>query len=103
MSTPVELLHRIKHELPPYPMQCAMQNRALKKRLNAITQKSEFSTEDMAVLAEVVLGSLEVRKLEAEFREYGRKELASNVMLKRGAAKELAVLVEALSLELTFV
>jgi geranylgeranyl pyrophosphate synthase len=103
LSNCVELEHRIKHELPPYPMLCAMQNKGFKKK-TATFEKAKFSDEDLQRTAEFVLGSLEVEKLSAEFREFGRKELANNNLLKgNDQAEELVLLLEALSDELLVV
>jgi len=98
-----ELDHRIRHELPPYPMLCAMQNKPLTNKLT-FSKKAKFSAEDLLRIAKTVLGSLEVEKLNAAFREFGRKELANNKLLKGNEqATELVLLLEALSDELMIV
>jgi geranylgeranyl pyrophosphate synthase len=103
MSSLVELSHRIKRELPPYPMLCVMQNKASNYTL-AFAKSSKFSLKDLRRVSEAVLGSLEVEELNAEFREFGRKELADNPLLKGNErAGELVVLLEALTEELTSV
>jgi geranylgeranyl pyrophosphate synthase len=103
MSSYGELEHRIKNELPPYPMLCAMQNKGFKKK-TATSKNAKFSDEDLIRIAEFVLGSLEVEKLTSEFREFGRKELANNNLLKgNDRAEELVLLLEALSDELLIV
>jgi octaprenyl-diphosphate synthase len=104
MTVFTELRHRIKHELPPYPMLCAMQNKTLKDEIVGVTKKVKFSRNDFQLIAERVLGSLEVGKLTAETRDFGRKELTTNLLLRgneRGS--ELAVLLEALASELSLV
>ncbi|MCL4430184.1 MAG: hypothetical protein M1167_05470, partial [Chloroflexi bacterium] len=104
MTSFVEFKHRIKHELPPYPVLCAMQNKALKDEIVGITKKTSFSSKDLLMVAEKVLGSLEVDKLKAEFREFGRKELTTNLLLRDNErVSELAVLLEALTAELSLV
>ena len=104
MNSCVELGHRIKHELPPYPMLCAMQNKGFKKK-TAMYKKAKFSDEDLQRIAENVLGSSEVEKLNSKFKAFGRKEIANNNLLKckNRAAEELVLLLEALSDELLIV
>jgi geranylgeranyl pyrophosphate synthase len=102
MTMFTELKHRIKHELPPYPMLCAMQNKTLKDEIVSITEKVKFSRNDLQMIAEKVLCSLEVKKLNSEFRDFGRKELTTNLLLRGNErANELAVLLEALTTELS--
>ena len=104
LTSSVELEHRIKHELPPYPMLCALQNKALKAKIAAITKKDEFSPKDLALVAELVLGSIEVGELKEEFRGFGRKELEENSFLSgKKKAEELVCLLEALTAELAVV
>ena len=104
MISLAELKHRIKHELPPYPMFCAMQNKALKKEIDGHIRKDKLSSEDLRLVSEKVLGSSEVRELTAEFRENGRRELTTNLLLKGNKqASELTVLLKALTDELSVV
>jgi geranylgeranyl pyrophosphate synthase len=94
-----ELEHRIKHELPPYPMLVAMQNAALNRELEALIKRAKFTT-----VAEKGLASREVGKLAADFRDFGRKELALNMLFSnKTQTKELAVLLQALAEELLLV
>jgi len=103
MSSSVELDHRIKRELPPYPMLCALQNKASNYAL-AFARRDKFFLKDLRRVSETVLGSLEVEELNAEFREFGRKELADNQLLKGNErAGELVVLLEASTEELAIV
>jgi geranylgeranyl pyrophosphate synthase len=103
MSSSVELGHRIKRELPPYPLFCAMQNKTSNYAI-VFDKSSKFSLKDLRRVSEKVLGSLEVEELTAEFREFGRKELADNPLLKGNErALELVVLLEALAEELVIV
>ena len=103
MSSLVELNHRIKRELPPYPMLCVAQNKASNYTLT-FAKSAKFSLKELRRVSETVLGSLEVEELNAEFREFGRKELANNPLLKGNErAGELVVLLEALTEELTSV
>ena len=96
-----ELEHRIKNELPPYPMQCALQNEDMKKQINPIIRKRVLSQKDLQFVSKTVLTSMEVKKLKAELRALGENELTSNVLLKNNEkAKELAVLIEALTTEM---
>jgi geranylgeranyl pyrophosphate synthase len=96
LSNPAELQHRLKRELPPYPMLYAMQNPAVKAKVQACKNKTNTPA--------VVLSSLELRKLVADFRVMGEKELAKNPLLKgNDAAAKLAVLLEALAVELPLV
>jgi heptaprenyl diphosphate synthase len=101
MSSLVELEHRLKHELLPYPMLCALNNKELKAKLDGITKKGEYSSGDLKLVVDWVLDSLEVKELKAFLGEFSRKELDSNSLLKGNAgAERLVVLLEALSLEL---
>ncbi len=102
LSNPTELVHRLKHELPPYPMLCTMQNSNLKKQIRAITQKTEISFEDAQAVVWLVLNSVEIKNLETEFQGYGEKALATSKMLGTGGG-ELSILLEALSFELRLV
>ena len=103
MSNSMELLHRINYELPPYPMLCSMQNKVVKEKFEVAKQR-KFSFEDLLAVVDAVLGSSELAALNAEFREFGRKELERNLLLKgNGGAEELRVLLEALTIELMLV
>ena len=68
-------------------------------------KKAKFSDEDLQRIAENVLGSSEVEKLNSKFKAFGRKEIANNNLLKckNRAAEELVLLLEALSDELLIV
>jgi|GEM_PF-1152141 len=103
LSNPKELLHRLKHELPPYPMICAMQEEETKNQIEAIAGKMDLSVKDMELVAKLVLDSFRVKNLEAEFRKYGQKEMENNELLKNKNASELKLLLKALSYELTLV
>ncbi len=99
-----EFKHRIKYELPPYPMLCAMKNKALKKKIVGITEGPKFLENDLQAIEEMVLGSIEVKRLIAEFRDLGRKELTTNLLLKENKrASELSFILEALTVELSLV
>jgi geranylgeranyl pyrophosphate synthase len=99
-----ELKHRIKYELPPYPMLCAMKNKALKNKIVSITEGPKLLKNDLQVIEETVLGSIEVKRLIAEFRDLGGKELTTNLLLQGNErASELAILLEALTVELSLV
>jgi len=96
-----ELEHRIKNELPPYPMLYAFQNERIKKQIIPIIRKTEISQKDLHFISKTILNSLEVQKLRAELRVLGENELANNALLKNnGRARELAVLARALTVEL---
>lgn len=103
MASPTELEHRIKHELPPYPMIYAMQQREIKEKISGILKKDRFSDADLRMVADLVLSSSRTKNLADKFREYGRKELSHNLLLRNDRAKELVVLLEALSEELLLV
>jgi hypothetical protein len=84
-------------------MLCALQNKASNYAL-AFARRDKFFLKDLRRVSETVLGSLEVEELNAEFREFGRKELADNQLLKGNErAGELVVLLEALTEELAIV
>jgi geranylgeranyl pyrophosphate synthase len=88
-----ELEHRLKHELPPYPMICALQNNAIKTKISNNKNKTDIPS--------IVLASTEAAKLTAHFKALGEKELACNPLLKgNNSAVKLAVLLEALAVEL---
>ncbi len=95
LSNAQELEHRLKCELPPYPMICAMQNSDIKTKIANLNSKSDISS--------IVLGSPEVAKLTADFKALGEKELKCNPLLKGKGAAELAVLLKALAVELPLV
>ena len=101
LLNPSELKHRIRKELPPYPMLCALQNDNIKRQIIPVTGKTKLSHKDLQFISKTVLTSMEVKKLKGELRELGENELASNKLLKNnGAAEELAILIEALTAEL---
>lgn len=104
IASPTELWHRIKYELPPYPMLCALQNKKTRRKICAITKKSDRTIDDLRAVADLVMRSLEVEELSAEFRRFGKKELTHNLLLKdNGLARELIELLEALTEELLLV
>ncbi len=86
-------------------MLCALQNKAFKIKMLASPKKQKFSPMELCKgLRRMVLSSLEVEELNIEFREFGRKELADNPLLKGNEqARELVVLLEALTEELAMV
>jgi geranylgeranyl pyrophosphate synthase len=101
LANVAELGHRIKNELPPYPMLCAIEADELK---TAFAKKSAYSAEDLQTIAEAVWDSLAVKKLNAKFKAFGRKELGGNpLLICNERAKELVVLLAALTEELTLV
>ncbi len=103
MSSCGELEHRIKNELPPYPILCTMQNKKLNEKLTN-SKNAAFSLADLQEISTTVIGSFEVEKLIAGFKEFGRKELSNNPLLKSNTkSKELVVLLEALTEELALV
>ena len=103
MTCSSELSHRIKHELPPFPALCAMQNKTLNEKL-VNSKNAGFSLADLEEVSTAVMGSFEVEKLTTGLKEFGRKELLNNQLLKGNArSKELVVLLEALTEELELV
>jgi len=104
IASPTELLHRIKYELPPYPMLCAMQNKEVGSKICAITKKAHHTIEDLHAVAALVMRSSEIEELSAEFRRFGKKELTHNPLLKDNElARELVELLEALTEDLLLV
>ena len=96
-----ELEHRIKTELPPYPMLLALQSSELNRQVAKIMSKGRISRKDLEIIVSDVLGSIEVSSLKAELKIMGENELSSNLLLKnKESASELAILVKALSAEL---
>jgi len=93
-----ELQHRIKNELPPYPMICAFENEVLKKQINLIISKAEFLRKDAKVVAEKILNSEEAHNLKVELKELVENELKNNFLLKKNKrGKELIILLQALA------
>ena len=93
-----ELQHRIKNELPPYPVICAFKNEVLKKQINLIISKAEFSRKDAKVVAEKILNSEEAHNLKVELKELVANELKNNFLLKKNKrGKELMILLQALA------
>ena len=96
-----ELKHRIKYELPPYPVIYALQDEKLKKQINPIIIKKKPTKNDLQFIANIVLNSEMVNELKSEMAELGLKELGANSMLaenKRG--KDAAILLRALATEM---
>ncbi len=101
LVTPSELAHRIKNELPPYPMLYALQNPKIKEQFLPFVKENRISSKNLKFIAKTTLNSIEVQKLKAELRKLGENELASNLLLKDSKrAKELTILLEALSAEM---
>ena len=96
-----ELKHRIKYEMVPYPMLHAFQNNKIKEQIMATIEKNDFSKKDLPFIVETTFNSFEVKNLKSEFKEIGKKELASNFLLKDNEkGKEAALLLQALAFEL---
>ena len=99
-NTP-ELKHRIKYELPPYPVICAIQDKTLKKQIIPYITKKKPTERDLKFVANLVLNSAGVHKLKSEMEELGQKELAENHLLKNNRRmKEAAILLQALATEM---
>jgi heptaprenyl diphosphate synthase len=103
LSNPYELRHRLNHELPPYPLLCAMQDKQLKPKIDRIINKDRMQCSDVSELSGLVLGCPEVKRVEAELRTLGERELATNSVLKCGCCGDLVLLLEALSSELSLI
>jgi geranylgeranyl pyrophosphate synthase len=103
MVNPVELKHRIAHELPPYPMLCALQDEEVGEQLGIFVSKGSLQSKDGGCIAKLVLGCAKVKMMETDFRKLGREEFATNVLLKSEMCRELSVLLEALYKELSVV
>jgi geranylgeranyl pyrophosphate synthase len=97
----LELQHRIKTELPPYPMLLALQNSVLNRQVAKIMSKGRIARKDLELVVSAVLNSVELSGLRAELKTMGEDELSSNLLLQnKESASELAILVKALSAEL---
>lgn len=93
-----ELQHRLKSELPPYPMLCAFQNELLKKQITLITEKTKFSRKESQLIATTVMKSNEVQKLKTELKTLSENELKNNILLQdTKMGKEAAILLQALA------
>lgn len=101
LTNAYELRHRLRHELPPYPLLCVLQDEKLKLRIEGIISKGHLRSSDVSMLAELVLGCPEVKRVEAELRVLGERELTTNSVLKGGCCGDLVLLLEALSSELS--
>ncbi len=95
-----ELRHRLAHELPPYPVIYACQNKRLKKQVGSLVSSKEPLKRDLQRLADLVLNSAEIQKLRAELAELGKKELRGNSLLNAEKGKEAALLLQALACEM---
>lgn len=95
-----ELRHRVKYELPPYPVIYASQNPLIKKKIEPALKRREPLKKDLQSMAETVLKSEEVKKLKAELAELGKRELEENSLLKGERASEAAVILRALATEM---
>ncbi len=95
-----ELRHRVKNELPPYPVIYACQNPRLKKQINPLISGKWPRKRDLQLMANLVLDSEEVQKLKAELAELGRRELKENSLLRNDKGKEAAILLQALAYEM---
>lgn len=96
-----ELRHRIKNEMVPYPLLCALQNDVFRERIVPIVAKNSFSKKDLQFIVESTFDSVEVKNLKIELRELGEKELASNTLLNsKEKEKEAAILLQALAFEM---
>ena len=96
-----ELQHRIKTELPPYPMLLTLQSSELNRQIAKIMSKGRIARKDLELIVGDVLDSIEVSRLRAELKIMGAKELSSNLLLEnKESVSELAILVKALSAEL---
>lgn len=96
-----ELRHRVKYELPPYPVIYASQNPLIKKKIEPAFKRREPLKKDLQSMAETVLKSEEVKKLKAELAELGKRELEENSLLKDyEKAEEAAVVLRALAAEM---
>jgi geranylgeranyl pyrophosphate synthase len=103
LTNPYELRHRLGHELPPYPLLCALQDEKLKPQIELIIAKDRLRCRDASELAGLVLGCPTVKAAEAELRALGERELTTNSVLKGACSLELVLLLEALSSELPLV
>lgn len=103
LTDPYELRHRLGHELPPYPLLCALQDEDLKPQIERIIGKARLRCSDVSELAGLVLTCPGVKRVEVGLRELGLGELAANSVLKNGCCGELVLLLEALSGELSLI
>ncbi len=95
-----ELKHRLKHELPPYPVIYARQNKLLRKKIDPLINRKEPLKKNLQLMADLVLNSKEIQKLKAELAELGQKELKENSLLKAEKGNEAAILLQALACEM---
>jgi geranylgeranyl pyrophosphate synthase len=96
-----ELQHRLKNELPPYPIICALQNDSLRKQILPIIEKAALSREDSKYLVKAVMNSKEVQNIRDQLKSLSEKEIKNNLLLKDiKKGKEAATLLQALALNL---
>ncbi len=96
-----ELKHKINHEMLPYPMICAFQNKPLKKQLLPIISNKNFSKKDLPFVAEMVLNSDEVKELKSELRELAERAITENTLLKDcKSGEDIVLMLKALAYEL---
>ncbi len=96
-----ELQHRIKNELPPYPMICALQNDSLKKLILPIIEKPTLTRKDASYLSKIVMNSNEVQSVRDKFKSLTENEIRNNYLLRDAKkGKAATVLLQALALNL---
>lgn len=103
LTDPYELRHRLGHELPPYPVLCALQDEKLKPQIERLIAKGRLRGSDVSELAGLVLGCPEVKAAEAELRALGERELTTNSVLKGACSPELVLLLVAFSSEVPLI
>ena len=93
-----ELQHRLKNELPPYPVICAFQDEAVKKQIMPLIKKGVFSKRAAQCMAEAVLGSAAVYNFRKNMKELVENEITNNFLLKNNTrGKDLMILLQALA------
>jgi geranylgeranyl pyrophosphate synthase len=101
LQNPAELRHRLKYELPPYPVVYALQDERLKTQILPVIGEKNPTNKQLQSLVDAVLNSDATQKLRVEMSKLGLKELGRNPLLQdREVAEEAVVLLEALAMEM---
>jgi geranylgeranyl pyrophosphate synthase len=95
-----EFKSRIKNEMPPYPVLCALENESLRTQLIPLL-RGKLSRRSQLAIAKIVMESPSVKQLKINMRQVGEDHLARNGLLNGSKmGKEAAILLKALAIEL---
>jgi geranylgeranyl pyrophosphate synthase len=83
LLSPVELWHRAKHEVLPFPILCAMQDNAVKKEVLQLLQ-NRMTTKRADHIVELAMGTKQVQSLMRQMRQKAKQQEAALNQLKGG-------------------